>query len=145
MLSKTGIHALTALSSLSKLPNGTYVGAAEVAAGIGAPPNYLGKLLKTLADAGIVESQKGKNGGFRLARSPASISLLEVVEPIEHVSRWSGCILGRPRCSDQDACAVHDRWKQVRDVYLRFLKETTIADLAGRPIQGDSQCNPQKS
>ena len=132
MLSKTGIHALTALSSLSNLPNGTYVGAAEVAAGIGAPPNYLGKLLKTLADAGIVESQKGKNGGFRLARSPASISLLDVVEPIEHVSRWSRCIMGRPQCSDQDACAVHGRWKEVRDVYLRFLRETTIADLAAR-------------
>jgi Rrf2 family protein len=144
MLSKTGIHALTALASLTRLPEGTYVGAAEVAAGIGAPPNYLGKLLKTLADAGIVASQKGKNGGFRLARDPAAISLLDVVEPIEHVSRWSGCILGRPRCSDQDACAVHDRWKQVRDVYLRFLRETTIADLARRPLQGDSQCNPPR-
>jgi Rrf2 family protein len=132
MLSKTGIHALTALASLSRLPIGTYLGAAELAAGIGAPPNYLGKLLKTLADAGFVESQKGKNGGFRLARNPASISLLDVVDPIEHVTRWSGCILGRPRCSDQTACAVHDRWTEVRDVYLRFLRETTVADLTTR-------------
>jgi Rrf2 family protein len=138
MLSKTGIHALMALASLTRLPEGTYVGAAEVAAAIGAPPNYLGKLLKTLADAGIVESQKGKNGGFRLARNPAAISLLDVLEPIEHVSRWSACILGRPQCTDQARCAVHDRWKIVRDAYLRFLQETTIADLARRPIQGDS-------
>jgi Rrf2 family protein len=139
MLSKTGMHAVTAISSLTRLPEGTYVGASDLAAGIGAPPNYLGKLLRTLANAGIVESQKGKNGGFRLARSPASISLFDVVEPIEHVSRWSGCILGRPQCSDQDACAVHDRWKVVRDVYFRFLRETTIADLAKGPMQGDSQ------
>jgi len=132
MLSKTGIHALTALSSLTSLPEGVYVGAGELAEQIGAPPNYLGKLLKTLADEGIVESQKGKGGGFRLARNPATVSLLEVVEPIEHFSRWSGCFLGQPRCSDQTACAVHYRWKEVRDRYLRFLKETTIADLAGR-------------
>lgn len=131
MLSKTGIHALTAMASLTRLPEGVYVGSGELAEQIGAPPNYLGKLLKTLADAGIVQSQKGKGGGFRLARNPATVSLLEVVEPIEHFSRWSGCFLGHPRCSDQSACAVHNRWKQVRDVYLRFLGETTIADLAG--------------
>ena len=136
MLSKTGIHALTAVASLTRLPEGVYVGAAELAEQIGAPPNYLGKLLKTLADAGIVESQKGKGGGFRLARNPATVSLLEVVEPIEHVSRWFGCFLGRPECSDQRACTVHDRWKQVRDLYLRFLRETTIADLAGRGVAG---------
>jgi Rrf2 family iron-sulfur cluster assembly transcriptional regulator len=131
VLSKTGIHALTAMASLTRLPEGVYVGSGELAEQIGAPPNYLGKLLKTLADAGIVQSQKGKGGGFRLARNPATVSLLEVVEPIEHFSRWSGCFLGHPRCSDQSACAVHNRWKQVRDVYLRFLGETTIADLAG--------------
>jgi DNA-binding IscR family transcriptional regulator len=42
----------------------------------------------------LVQSQKGIGGGFRLARDPGAISLLDVVEPIEHVSRWSGCILG---------------------------------------------------
>jgi Rrf2 family protein len=101
----------------------------------GAPPNYLGKLLKTLADVGILESQKGKGGGFRLARDPATVSLWEVVEPIEHVSRWSGCFLGQPRCSDQTACSIHFRWARVRDVYLQFLRETTIADLAGGGVR----------
>jgi len=136
MLSKTGIHALTALASLTRLPEGVYVGASELAEQIGAPPNYLGKLLKTLADDGIVESQKGKGGGFRLARTPAAITLLEVVEPIEHVSRWFGCFMGQVECSDQGACTVHNRWKEVRDLYLRFLRETTIADLAGRGAPG---------
>jgi Rrf2 family protein len=136
MLSRTGIHAIRALAELSRLPEGTYAGAAEVAAQIGAPPNYLGKLLRDLADEGILESQKGKGGGFRLARNPAAISLLEVVEPIEHVSRWFGCFLGQPECSDQGACPVHHRWKQVRDRYIRFLQETTIAELAGRGAAG---------
>ncbi len=131
MISRTGIHALMALSNLAGLPEGRYAGAAEIAQEIGAPPNYLGKLLKTLADDGLVESQKGKGGGFRLARGPASISLYEVMEPIERVSRWSGCFLGHGQCGGGSPCAVHHRWGQVRDVYLQFLRETTVADLAG--------------
>jgi Rrf2 family protein len=129
MISKTGIHALTALASLAELPPGAYAGAAEIAAGIGAPPNYLGKLLRTLADAGLVQSQKGKGGGFRLARSPAAISLFQAMDPIEHVGRWAGCFLGRARCSPKHPCPVHQRWQRVRQVYLKFLQETTIADL----------------
>jgi Rrf2 family transcriptional regulator, iron-sulfur cluster assembly transcription factor len=132
MISKTGIHAIRALATLAELPGGVYAGAAEVAEEIGAPRNYLGKLLKLLADEGLVESQKGKGGGFRLARDAATVSVFEVIDPIEKVSRWNGCFLGRGRCSDSSPCAVHERWGKVRDQYLEFLKETKLADLAGR-------------
>jgi Rrf2 family protein len=129
MLTKTGLHAVRAVVALARLPADTYAGAASVAREIGAPPNYLGKLLQTLAREGLVQSQKGLGGGFRLARPPEDISLLDVVEPIEQVSRWSGCILGWPECSDRSPCALHDRYKAVRDAYLRLLTQTTIATL----------------
>ena len=132
MITKTGRHALTALALLAELSRDAFAGAADVAGQIGAPPNYLGKLLKTLAARGLLESQKGKGGGFRLARSAADISLYDVVEPIEHVSRWNGCFLGRGRCSEESPCAVHQRWGKVRDDYLHFLQHTTVADLARR-------------
>lgn len=129
MISRTAVHALTALSTLALLPDGAFAGAGEIAQQTGAPRNYLGKLLKTLADAGIVESQKGRGGGFRLARHPAAVSLFEALEPIDHVSRWAGCFLGRGSCSDGSPCAVHHRWGRVRDLYLDFLRRTSIADL----------------
>jgi Rrf2 family protein len=132
VLSKTGLHAVRAIVALAKLPHGGYAGAARIAQEIGAPQNYLGKLLKSLAEEGLVESQKGLGGGFRLARAPQEISLLDVIEPIEHISRWSGCILGRPECSEIDPCAIHNRWKAVRDGYLRMLQHTTIADLVAK-------------
>jgi Rrf2 family protein len=115
--------------TLARLPEGAYAGAARIAQVIGAPQNYLGKLLKALAAAGLAESQKGLGGGFRLARDPHAISLLDVVDPIEHISRWSGCILGRPACSEIEPCAIHHRWKAVRDAYLRMLERTTLAEL----------------
>jgi Rrf2 family protein len=132
MLSKTGLHAVRAIVALAKLPDGAYAGAARIAQEIGAPQNYLGKLLKALAEEGLVESQKGLGGGFRLARDARAITLLDVVEPIEHIRRWSGCILGRPECSDSDPCAIHNRWKAVRDSYLRMLQQTTIAELVAK-------------
>jgi Rrf2 family protein len=132
MLSKTGLHAARAVVALARLPDGTYAGAARIAQEIGAPQNYLGKLLKALAEEGLVESQKGLGGGFRLARDPQEISLLDIVEPIEHISRWSGCILGRPACSESEPCAIHNRWKAVRDAYLRMLQRTTVAELAAK-------------
>lgn len=135
MITKTGVHALRAMAVLAELQQGAYAGAGDIAQRIGAPRNYLGKLMRVLADQGVLESQKGKGGGFRLARDPHGISLFDVMEPIERVSRWSGCFLGRSRCSEDAPCAVHSDWGEVRDAYLRFLRQTNVADL-NRQVDG---------
>ena len=129
MISKTGLHALQALAYLAQLKPGEYAGAAAIAGEVGAPGNYLGKLLKQLSAFGLVESQKGFGGGFRLAKPAKNISMFDVIEPLEHVSRWNGCFLGKKKCSDKDPCAVHKRWSKVRENYLNFLKETNISEL----------------
>jgi Rrf2 family transcriptional regulator, iron-sulfur cluster assembly transcription factor len=132
MLTRTGLHAVRAMVALARLPAGAYAGAGKIASEIGAPQNYLGKILQTLAGEGLVTSQKGLGGGFRLAREPKRISLFDVVDPLEHLSRWSGCILGRPECSEVEPCAIHHRWKKVRQAYLDMLSQTTIADLVAK-------------
>ncbi|MBI4556575.1 MAG: Rrf2 family transcriptional regulator [Candidatus Hydrogenedentes bacterium] len=129
MISRTALHAIRALVALAQLPEGTYSGAVAIAKDIGAPENYLGKLLQSLTKEGLVISQKGMGGGFRLARPARSISLFHVVEPFDHVSRYIGCFLGRAKCSSEAPCTVHNRWEHVRDAYLQLLSETTIADL----------------
>ena len=129
MLSKSGVHAVRALVVLAGLPAGEYRGASAIAGETGAPRNYLGKLLQLLSRRGVVESQKGLGGGFRLAKSPDDISLFDVIDALEDTARWNECILGNPACSDGRPCAVHDRWGPVRDSYLRLLKQTRIIDL----------------
>ena len=128
MISKTATHALNAMTVLAERP-GEFQGAASVAKRIGAPQNYLGKLLQGLIQSGVVYSQKGMGGGFRLARAPEAISLFDIVEPVDHVSRWEGCFLGRESCSADNPCALHDKWARIRDAYLTMLKESTLADL----------------
>ncbi len=86
-----------------------------------------------MARAGLVQSQKGRRGGFRLARAPESISLLDVIRCIESRERWSGCLLGREECTQGiEPCAVHARWSELREAYRQLLQETTIADLTRR-------------
>ena len=134
MISRTGIHATLALAFLAKLDSGEYAGAAQIAKEVGAPRNYLGKLLKQLAEEGLLESQKGFGGGFRLARPASGITLYDIVEPLDRVSRWNGCFLGRNTCSGKSPCAVHSRWSKIRKEYLDFLKETSVAELAGKKV-----------
>jgi Rrf2 family protein len=134
MLSKSGVHAVRALVVLASLPAGEYRGASAIADETDAPRNYLGKLLQLLSRSGMVESQKGLGGGFRLACNPGDITLFAVVDAIEDVSRWNDCILGKPSCSDAIPCAVHERWGPVRDAYLQLLKRTTIVDLTPNPM-----------
>lgn len=130
MISRTGRHAVLALASMANQPGSRLFGAAAIAREIGAPRNYLGKLLRPLTQEGLVKSQKGKGGGFRLARPADEITLFDVVEPIEEVSRWEGCFLGRNKCTGKTPCALHNRWKGLRASYLKFLKSTTVADVA---------------
>lgn len=131
MLSKTALNTLKALVVLAGLPDGGYQGAASVATKIGAPQNYLSKQLKALVGSGLVESRKGKDGGFRLGRPAAAITLFDAVEPIDQVSRWEGCFMGGGRCTAGTPCVAHARWSKVRTAYLDFLTQTTIEELLG--------------
>lgn len=128
MISRTALYALKAIQELARLPASELGGAAAIAEKTGAPVNYLGKLLKLLAQDGLLESRKGLNGGFRLARLPAEITLFDIAEPIDHVSRWTSCFLGGGQCCEDAPCSVHGAWQVVRQEYLNFLKHTTIAD-----------------
>jgi len=130
MLGRTGLHAIKALAVLAGADGDAYVGAAAIAARIRAPGNYLGKLLQTLARTGLVEGRKGLQGGFRLGRKADRISLYDVAEPIERISRWRGCFLTHAECRTDRPCPAHDRWATVRETYVKFLQETTIQDVA---------------
>lgn len=132
MMSKTTLQAVQALAILAELPEGQYEGAGAIAKRIGAAQNYLGKLLQNLSREGLVVSQKGLGGGFRLAKDPKQITLFDIADPFEHLSRWKGCFLGRPNCSGENPCALHFKWAPLRDNYLNLLKETTVADVVAK-------------
>ena len=128
MLSQTSIHAIKALTHLAACKNSSPIGSAQLAKEIGAPPNYLGKTLKQLTLAGLLKSQRGLGGGLILARPPESISLFDIVEPIEHVSRKNHCFMGQ-LCCGPAPCSLHPRWAKLHTDFIGFLKEVSLVDL----------------
>jgi Rrf2 family protein len=129
MLTQTAEYALRAVLAIAGQPAGVSIGANRLAATLGIPPNYLSKTLHQLARLGILDSTRGKLGGFQLARSADRITLLEVVEPFDDVTGRRACLMGRATCSDHTPCPAHSRWKAVAEQQAEFFRETTVADL----------------
>lgn len=131
MLNQTAEYALRAVLTIAAEPDGAPVGAARIAESLGIPANYLSKTLHQLARAGVLESTRGKLGGFRLSRPAERVSLVDVVGLFDDVSGKRTCLMGRATCSDHNACAAHARWKGVSEQLSQFFRETTVADLVG--------------
>jgi Rrf2 family protein len=129
MLTRSATHAVRAMVALAALAPGEYGRTSEIAASAGVPRNYLGKILFLMARRGLVESQRGLGGGFRLSRSPDRISLHDVIAAVEGVKRWNECAFGEKTCSQERPCALHERWSRVKDVYFSLLENTSVAEL----------------
>jgi len=130
-LSKTSRYALQAATYLAEhWDRDEAIMVREIADRTGIPRNYLSKLLHQLARDGIVVSERGRRGGFRLAREPARITLASVIQPVDPTATEQHCLLGRETCSDDAPCAAHPRWKGLSDDLRRFLGQTSLAELA---------------
>ncbi|MEO8139631.1 MAG: Rrf2 family transcriptional regulator [Gemmatimonadota bacterium] len=129
MLSHTAQYALRAVVTIAEQPEGRPIGAGRLAATLGIPRNYLSKTLHLLAQSGVLESTRGKYGGFQLGRPAARLSLLDIVTLFDDLADRRTCLLGRAVCSDYNPCAAHSRWKLVGERTAEFFRETTVADL----------------
>ncbi|MEX2505016.1 MAG: Rrf2 family transcriptional regulator [Egicoccus sp.] len=105
--------------------------AREIAAEMEIPVNFLPALLAELVRAGLVVSVAGRSGGYGLARPPADLSLLEVIEAAEEEPTRE-CVLRGGPCRWQDACAVHEPLADAREALRRSLAGTSFADILAR-------------
>ncbi|MBU1109930.1 MAG: Rrf2 family transcriptional regulator [Candidatus Riflebacteria bacterium] len=128
MLSQTSVHVIRALTFLAAQPADKFVGAAAIAAATGAPQNYLGKLLQQFCQKGLLESQRGAGGGVRLAKPADSITLLQVVEPVEHLSQRRNCFMGQLCCGVRP-CTYHKSWLKLHSDFVEFLESVTLAGI----------------
>lgn len=93
------------------------------------PEDLLQKVMQTLTAAGIVSSQRGRAGGFRLARLPAQITVLEVFESLQGPFALNRCFLGTDRCRHQDVCWLRSKLSALQEEMVDFFRGVTIADL----------------
>jgi Rrf2 family protein len=127
-LSKTADYAVRAALALAEAKqDGGYVTIAQVAEQMSLPRTFTPQVLGMLARAHIAESKPGRGGGYRLARSPRKISMLEVVEAAEGSLVNGRCTMRGGPCRWEDRCAVHDTWVQAAEALRRSLARTSLA------------------
>ena len=91
---------------------------------------YLEMIVAHLKKAGLVESTRGKEGGYRLTRTPAEYSVLEILDSIEDNLAPVSCIQdGAIHCEQAEACLTVPMWKELDKVTNRYLSSVTLEDL----------------
>lgn len=121
-------YAVRCVLYLSKDPDRTS-SVDEISNAMFVPKSFLAKILQHLLTAGIVSSSRGVKGGFRLAKKPKDINLLEVIEVIQGPSAANICAIDNRSCRLSSTCAVHPVWVNIRHIVELELRKTTFAKL----------------
>ena len=129
-------YATVVLTVLATRP-GDVLSATELAdlARLEAPT--VSKLLKPLAQAGLVCSQRGVRGGYRLSRAATEISLIEIVEAMEGPLAMTECSQHDSQCGLADQCGVRANWRLINDVVADALRGVTLAQMLKPPSSTD--------
>ena len=111
----------------------------QIAEATSMPAEYLSKVLQELSKAGIVTSQRGPLGGFRLARRPSTITIFDVVQAVSPMPRVHECPLGRPDHQSR-LCALHQLLNDAVASVEEVFRNVTIADLLANPDRTVMRC-----
>jgi Rrf2 family protein len=104
----------------------------EISHAMQIPKTFLAKILQRLIRSKIVGSLRGMNGGFKLAKKPVDISLLDIMEAIQGPAGINVCAVDSKKCQRSSSCAVHPVWVDIRKEVENRLKKETIDKLRGR-------------
>jgi FeS assembly SUF system regulator len=135
-VSKLTDYAVVVLSRLEA--EGGVQTAPGIAASTGLGEPTVAKVLKMLAQAGLVEGLRGARGGYRLARPLASLGLSEVIVAIDGPIALTACVDGTlGQCEAEHVCPVRGRWDPVNAAIREALTAITVSEIAtprcGRP------------
>jgi Rrf2 family protein len=102
---------------------------AEIAAAEGIPAKYLEGILGQLKTAGLILSERGKNGGYRLAKSASEILMLDIVEALEGEIKPVGCLDDSAVCAQGDCCLPRAFWGGLKAAIDGYLSSRTLRDV----------------
>ena len=132
-LSTRSRYACRAMVALARAGGkGRPVQIKEVAADQDISADYLAQLLGFLRSGGLVSTQRGTSGGVALARSPAEVTVADVVRLTEGSLAPVECVDHPEKCPRSPRCAVREVWVQLKKTIEATLEKYTLADLARR-------------
>ena len=129
-LKRKGDYAVRAMVSVARHYGTGLRQARQISTEMHIPYKTLTLILARLVAEGLLIATHGPTGGYRLARPPGEISLLDIVEAAEGPATFDHCVLRDGPCDWEETCPVHDTWARTQDVLIRELAATSLAEMA---------------
>jgi len=142
MIPQTAEYALRAIVWLASHCEEGLQTSEQIATATQVPPRYLYKVLQSLAQAGLIQSQPGPRGGYRLAQPADQICLLDVVNTVAPIGRITSCPLNI-KSHKSELCPLHHELDRAYQQIETAFEKITIAQLINRPVSVKSFCETE--
>ena len=129
MFSSSTKYAIRAIVHMLQHQNKGKNTVGEMATELSIPQPYLSKVLQQLSKSGIISSTKGRGGGFYLSKENMDRPLIDVVICIEGHNVFNKCVLGLPKCSDENPCILHPQFKDFKSSIEQSICKQAVEDL----------------
>jgi len=130
-LSKKAEYGIISVRYLAKKPT-EFVSAGEIANNLGLSFDFISKTLQALLKGGVLESQKGAKGGYRLSRTPSLISLSDIINSLDENIMLVDCMTDDDNeCYHEDNCTIKEPLHLLQKKIEYLFKQTTLHEISG--------------
>jgi len=98
------------------------------------PYKYLTKIMTQLVASKLINSIRGREGGYTIAEDISSIKISDILMSVNESLNSTECILGTGKCDENKQCALHDKWKAPKKAMLDMFQKTTLKDLKSQTV-----------
>ncbi len=140
-ISTKGRYALRLMLDLAMYADDGCVSVKSIATRQGISEKYLEQIIKLLSAAGLVESTRGKQGGYKLTRAPENYTVGEILRVTEGSLAPVSCLEEEHLCENRDDCVTYEIWQNVLDAINDVVDSITLAYLAERQKNKKTCCN----
>lgn len=140
MLSKSceyAIRSVLCVASHQFSNTGKSIGIKQLSENLEIPLHFLGKVMQNLTRQQILQSAKGKNGGFFLTEEQLNNPVIKIVEVVDGSLNFNRCGLGLSKCTAEHPCAIHNDFAVFRDGFANALRTHTISSMTAAHQKGD--------
>ncbi len=141
-LSQTAEYALRAMACIVLKKDNRPVSSKVLARATGIPSHYLSKIMRKMVEAGLVASQKGHGGGFKLAKAPEKITFKMILETVDYRIEPDSCVFGWDECNNEEPCPLHNTWSHLKNSFQWWSENMTLQDVANNPNDAESLLKP---
>jgi len=133
-LSKTSEYSLRVLSFMVNSDKQVFT-AKYLVEKLNVPDKYLRRLMTDMSKRGFIKSLQGRDGGYVFAKNVDTIFISDVIDAVEGMDKYTGCIMGHESCNSENPCSLHKSYAPIRDREIAFLSQTSIKELIDNNIR----------